>query len=129
MASIERTTSAWFKHEEAGSKREEVAKVILQAAEAARLEEKPVISLGAGDKLEMEEPNLSSTSINGMKLKELEAALKSRGLSKSGRKSDLQKRLLASLEAEDQSQPASQSLPLKRKFLSGTVPRKKKKVE
>ena len=137
--SIETTTSGWFSHEDAWRKRGEITRLIRQTSEVARVAGlvEPILPKAAESsmpmmKLETERENKRpppclSKSLEDMKVTELQEALKARGLPKSGKKSELVRRLQSSLEAETDPQPSSQALPQKRKLLFEMLPNKKPK--
>ena len=127
MASIETSTSGWFCHKDARRKREEITRLIRQTSEVARaagLVERGPSQATENSKLQ-QETERKKTSIEDMKVPELQAALKARGLKRSGKKSDLVLRLQSSLEAETET--SSQCLPRKRKLMLESLPYKKQK--
>ena len=67
------------------------------------------------------ETKKKTTSLEDMKVTELQAALKARGLKRSGKKSELVTRLQSSLEADPD------SCPRKRKLMLDNSPNKKQK--
>ena len=71
-----------------------------------------------------QETEKKTKSLEEMKVTELQAALKARGLKRSGKKSELVTRLQSSLEAEPES--SSQCLPGKRKLMSDNSPNKRR---
>ena len=98
------------------------------------MEDRILPSQGPSDTLETQrkeesEPPPPSKSIDDMLVPELQAALKARGLPKSGRKRDLVARLQASIEAEGQPSLESQTLPQKRKLLFDPLPSKQAKYK
>ena len=72
-----------------------------------------------------QETERKKASIEDMKVPELQAALKARGLKRSGKKSDLVARLQSSFEAETET--SSQCPPKKRKLMFESSPNKKQK--
>ena len=125
-ASIEKTTSGWFCHEDARSKREEISRLIRQTSEAARaagLVERFPPKASEDSKLQ-QEIKKKTKSPEDMKVTELQAELKARGLKSSGKKSELVMRLQSSLEADA---GTSSQCPKKRKLMLENLPNKKKK--
>ena len=71
-----------------------------------------------------QEPEKKIISLEDMKVTELQAALKDRGLKRSGKKSELVTRLRSSLEAEPDT---STQCPRKRKLMLDNSPNKRRK--
>ena len=123
-ASIETTTSGWFSHEDARRKREEIARLIRQTSDVARavgLVERGPPQATENSKVQ-QETERKNKSLEDMKVTELQAALKARGLKRSGKKSELVTRLQSSLEAEPET-----STSRKRKLMLESSPNKKQK--
>ena len=126
-ASIEKTTSGWFCHEDARRKREEISGLIRQTFEVAR--EAGLVQRGPSQANEdsklHQETKKKTKYLQDMKVTDLQAALKARGLRSSGKKSELVTRLQSSLEAEPET--SSQCLPRKRKLMLYNSPNKRQK--
>ena len=121
-ASIETTTADWFCHEDARRKREEITRLIRQTSEVARaagLVERGPPQAIKNSKVQ-QETERKDTSLENMKVTELQAALKARGLKRSGKKSELVTRLQSSLKAEAETSR-------KRKLMLESSPNKRQK--
>ena len=127
-STIEKTISGWFCHEDARSKREEISGLIRQASEVARaagLVKGGLPKANQDSKLH-QEPEKKIISLEDMKVTDLQAALKARGLKRSGKKSELVSRLRSSLEAEAEPDTSTQC-PRKRKLMLDNSPNKRRK--
>ena len=136
--SIESTTSGWFGHEDARRKRGEITRLIRQTSEVARaamMVEEPIfpdpaepskLKLETESKNKRHPPCLTKLPAD-MKVIELQEALKSRGLPKSGKKIELIRRLHSYLEAETEPSSQTQTFPQKRKILLDMMPNKRAK--